>query len=218
MDIALNIGPISLTNEGKERLYGDNNAPSFEIRGNSDCYSHLHFNNATDYCSYTRQDLLNIRRTYSTSISSEILGSLKSAGVLRYRVRKAGKRRIPVFISINSLSRQSQANLDGTKQSNTNNLIAIPTAKKKTQKQIITTNLFPQILVTNVQSLVPKIDEVTEFIVRNNVNIAFVTETWLKESVSNSVIDIQGFSVIREDRKSHSHGGFCIYIKDGPYK
>ena len=46
-------------------------------------------------------------------------------------------------------------------------------------------------------SLVRKIDEVNEFIIRNEINLALITETWLKESVSDSVIDIPNFTLLQ---------------------
>ena len=64
-------------------------------------------------------------------------------------------------------------------------------------------------------SLVPKVDEVREFIFRRNITIAFITETWLKETMSDGVIDIPDFAVLRLDRKRDSHGGVCTYIKEG---
>ena len=50
-------------------------------------------------------------------------------------------------------------------------------------------------------------DEVTEFITRNHINLAFVTEIWLKDSVLDTVVDIPGFAIVREDRKTLEHGG-----------
>ena len=75
-----------------------------------------------------------------------------------------------------------------------------------------------KIMVSNMMSLVPKMCEVNEFILRNQVNYAFITETWLRSSVVDSVIDIQGFSVLRRDRQSDHHGGICLYVKDASYK
>ena len=57
-----------------------------------------------------------------------------------------------------------------------------------------------------------------EFILRNQVSLAFITESWLKPSVCDSVIDIPGYSVLRKDRGSESHGGICLYLKDTNYK
>ena len=59
--------------------------------------------------------------------------------------------------------------------------------------KVMTNNIttkVPDVMLANVMSLVPKIDEVTEFIVRNKINLSLITETWLKESVPDSVIDM----------------------------
>ena len=69
-------------------------------------------------------------------------------------------------------------------------------------------------LALHVMSLVPKFDEVQEFIHHNSIYLAFVTETWLKESISKSVVNIQGFTILRKDRVISNHGGVCVYIKD----
>ena len=53
------------------------------------------------------------------------------------------------------------------------------------------------------------------FFFRRNITIAFITETWLKETVSDGVVDIPDFAVLRQDRKRDSHGGVCAYIKEG---
>ena len=76
----------------------------------------------------------------------------------------------------------------------------------------------PKIMVSNVMSLVLKMSEVSEFILCNQVSLAFITETWLKSSVCDSVIDIPGYSVLRKDCSSESHGGICFYLKGASYK
>ena len=80
------------------------------------------------------------------------------------------------------------------------------------------TSKVPDFMLANVMSLVPKIDEVTEFIVRNKIDLSLITETWLKESVPDSVINIPGFTLLRRDRSSQIHGGVCAYIKETHYK
>ena len=57
-------------------------------------------------------------------------------------------------------------------------------------------------------------DEVSEFILRLNTNLAFITETWLKDSVSGGVVQIPGCAVVRRDRKVIDHGGVCAYIQE----
>ena len=76
----------------------------------------------------------------------------------------------------------------------------------------------PKIMVTNVMSLAPKIDEVHEFIHRSKAGLVFITETWLKSSIQDSVIDISGYTVLRKDRSLDNHGGVCIYLKDDAFK
>ena len=78
----------------------------------------------------------------------------------------------------------------------------------------------PKLLVTNTRSLVPKIVELEEFLLRTNVNLAFISETWLKESIADSVVNIPGYSIIRRDRRANAHGGVCLYISEnyGKYR
>lgn len=75
-----------------------------------------------------------------------------------------------------------------------------------------------KLMLANVMSLDPKIDEVREYISRNGITLALITGTWLKESVSDGVVDIPDFTVLRRDRVNEDHGGVCAYIKDGACK
>ena len=51
-----------------------------------------------------------------------------------------------------------------------------------------------------------------------HVCLAFITETWLKESIPESVVNIPGFTIIRRDRVVNNHSGVCVYIKDCDFK
>ena len=73
----------------------------------------------------------------------------------------------------------------------------------------------PNILLANVMSLAPKIVEVSEFILRNDVDLACITEPWLKDRIADVVVHIPGYSIIRRDREVVEHCGVCLYIKDG---
>ena len=46
----------------------------------------------------------------------------------------------------------------------------------------------PKIMVADAMSLTPKITEVQEFIDRNKVSLALVTETWLKSAVEDTLL------------------------------
>jgi len=50
----------------------------------------------------------------------------------------------------------------------------------------------PKIMVSNVMSLVPKMSEFSEFILRNQVSLAFITESWLKSSVVTRLLTYLG--------------------------
>ena len=56
-------------------------------------------------------------------------------------------------------------------------------------------------------SLVPKIVEVSEFVVLNDVDLACITDTWLKDRIVNNVVEIPGYPIIRRDREEVEHGG-----------
>ena len=64
-------------------------------------------------------------------------------------------------------------------------------------------------------SLVPKVLEVEDFLLRNNVDIGIITETWLKDEISDSAVEIQGYKIVRRHCLTHQHGGVCVYIKNG---
>ena len=76
-------------------------------------------------------------------------------------------------------------------------------------------NFVPRLMLANTISLVPKLLEVEEFLSRNSVDIGFITETWLKDGISDSVVEIQGYKIVRRDRLAYQHGGVCVYIKNG---
>lgn len=76
----------------------------------------------------------------------------------------------------------------------------------------------PKIMVADAMSLAPKITEVQEFTDRNKVTLAFVTETWLKSAVEDTVVDIPGFSIVRRDRASNAHGNVCLHIKEDLFR
>ena len=64
-----------------------------------------------------------------------------------------------------------------------------------------------------MRSLAPKIDEASKFIAHNQIDLAFSTETWLKESIDDSVISIPGYTgFFCRDKKTDDHKGMCIYV------
>ena len=104
---------------------------------------------------------------------------------------------------------------DTSARSRTNNRIAINSINTTRVTNPVWTPKVPTIMLANVMSLAPKMDEVSEFILRHNTSLASITETWLKDSVSDGVVQIPGFAVVRKDRKVIDHGGVCAYIQEG---
>jgi hypothetical protein len=51
-------------------------------------------------------------------------------------------------------------------------------------------NSVPVFMLSNVMSLVPKLPEVNEFIIRENVDFGVITETWLRGSIPDSVVSM----------------------------
>lgn len=54
----------------------------------------------------------------------------------------------------------------------------------------------------NIQSLLPKLDLVKAWIHTSNPNVLVLSETWLRKSVSNTEVHVNGFNIFRQDRSS----------------
>ena len=72
----------------------------------------------------------------------------------------------------------------------------------------------PSLLLSNVMSIVPKIDEISYSLNFENIDIALFTETWLKSTIPDEVINIAGYHLYRRDCINRMHGGVCMFIKD----
>ncbi|KAK7907136.1 hypothetical protein WMY93_015748 [Mugilogobius chulae] len=81
---------------------------------------------------------------------------------------------------------------------------------------------LPSVILCNVRSLKNKIEELrlltgTCFEYRESCLLT-VTETWLHPDVPSSLVELNGFALVRADRSYESGkvrgGGVCIYIKD----
>ena len=65
----------------------------------------------------------------------------------------------------------------------------------------------PTLLNSNIRSIVHKVDEMTNIINENEVDIACVTETWLSDEVLHYVTDIDGYTCDRKDKVNRRGGG-----------
>jgi hypothetical protein len=59
-------------------------------------------------------------------------------------------------------------------------------------------------------SLAPKIDEIALTITQQDIDIVFITETWLRQSIPNDPINIKGYQLFRRDRTNRLYGGVCL--------
>lgn len=70
----------------------------------------------------------------------------------------------------------------------------------------------PSLLLSNPMSLAPKIDVIAYAVQQQNIDIVLFTETWLKESIPDDPINIEGFQLYKRDRKNQEHDGVCLYV------
>ena len=129
---------------------------------------------------------------------------------MKTRAEEARKQfNIPVFSS----PRDQYANPHLTRGVNFNNLVAVSKMKPSHQNRA-SVHFVPGVMLANTMSLVPKLDEVQELLLRLNVQVGCMVESWLKQHINDSVVNIDGYNIVRKDRSSHEHGGICIYIQD----
>ena len=72
----------------------------------------------------------------------------------------------------------------------------------------------PSLFLSNVMSLAPKIDEVCHVIQNADFDLVCITETWLQNHILDTVVALEGYNLIRRDRKETIHCGVCMYVKD----
>ena len=65
----------------------------------------------------------------------------------------------------------------------------------------------------NVRSLLPKIDDLRLICSLFSPSVLCIVETWLDDSIEDSEICVQGYSIYRVDRNRHG-GGVVIYVND----
>ena len=84
-----------------------------------------------------------------------------------------------------------------------------PTTRTTPSKEFV-----PSLMLTNVMSLAPKIDEVRHFVVNSNPELVFITETWLTNAIDTNHIHIPEYNIACKNRTTGNHGGVCLYIKN----
>ncbi|CAB4024227.1 Hypothetical predicted protein [Paramuricea clavata] len=89
----------------------------------------------------------------------------------------------------------------------TSTLITIPTTRLSYD--------FPTFFLSNTRSTANKLDEISVTITNNKYDIAIITGSWLSSNITNDLINIPAFLIIRKDRCDDQRvGGLCTYIRN----
>ena len=65
----------------------------------------------------------------------------------------------------------------------------------------------------NINSLVSKIDFVTQLVQNSAIDILALSETTIDSSISDSEIEIQNYSIMRRDQ-TRKGGGVCLFVSN----
>ena len=215
MDITINPGPKSAIPQHDGHISGNiNHNLDFKLGGSSrSSTSHLHTVTvySTELC-YSHRELLNICRVCSKTVTSEVLSLLKWAGVLKYRGRKAGRRRIPVVITTRNMNRR-YLNRTIVKK----NLVNIELQKDSTVSQHLQFTLF------NTRSIDNKAMYLKDFVVDHEIDLLALTETWLDSmdnQTPNTINELcpSGYALIHVPWLSDTHGGGVGLLYNKCYK
>ena len=71
---------------------------------------------------------------------------------------------------------------------------------------------LPSLLLSNIRSLAPKVDELEMVASLNEVSIICITETWLTPNIPDSALLLPNFFLFRNDREFSTGGGVCTYV------
>ena len=73
-------------------------------------------------------------------------------------------------------------------------------------------------MIQNMEGLVSKnskekVELLKEYVKEDNIIIMNLTETWLDDTVEE-IVNVEGYTVFRGDRKNRERGGTAIYVHD----
>src|SRR5215469_525997 len=71
---------------------------------------------------------------------------------------------------------------------------------------------FLSVCHVNAQSLFAHLDEFRSFFEDSGYHIICVSETWLKPSISDNMVALRGYHIIRQDRTCRGGGGVALYL------
>lgn len=185
-------------------------------------------NNLCNRLNYTRERLYNIRRkSKSVKPNYDILSNLKDLNVLYFRGCRGGtrkKRTISVKIT-HRLPDTNNLTYTHFKPYRPRVLANFPInpklidspGQRSTFKPVASSTLarYPVILLINPTSLAKPhaLQHLQADILSHDVDIAAVTESWLKSHHLDQNFTVQGYNLYRLDRLKRKGGGVCLYIR-----
>ena len=189
---------------------------------------------------YTRQRLLQLRESTVGGADGDLLARLKQLGIsktAKHRGVRGGRkscRPIPVRISPRSsaghtpsdsgdrlggvprcLVRPPRLSIRQTIRQTSSAAQTGSTAAPVTTSPTSTSSITIELL--NVQSLLPKLPDITAELQHRDPDVLCYTETNLKSGTPNRLISLPGYQVFRQDRtlgRKKAGGGVAIYIRD----
>ena len=95
--------------------------------------------------------------------------------------------------------------------SNRNNLLNInpkPFTQSTTKGKY---KYVPIIFLSDLRSLVLKIDEIRLLVSQINPDLILLMETWMRDTIGINQIAIHNYNILRRDPIADSHGDVCLY-------
>ena len=103
-----------------------------------------------------------------------------------------------------------------TKYKNIKHGTNMSTICKGSKSNIINKLHLPVFLLVNMRSMLSKLDELYAVINDNNVDVVCITESWIKPSVPDDILQISGYTCYRRDRQDGRRGGGVVcYVREG---
>ncbi|XP_068675499.1 uncharacterized protein [Montipora foliosa] len=178
-----------------------------------------HTNSPSSNIKYSRKFLLSLRSSACTPCP-QVLGELKSHGVLKYRGGKGGKKTRGNYLNIFPTTTERDYANFGYLQAplpfrsvNLNNLISVTT----TNSSKINCRCV-QFCVLNVRSIKNKTMAVKDFVVDQDIDILALTETWLRpgniDNVEIRTLCPTGYRFLHVPTDHSRGGGVGLLFKD----
>jgi len=86
--------------------------------------------------------------------------------------------------------------------------------RKHSQNNSKSSYTFPSLLLSNVRSLLNKVDELDSVANCNGCDMIVLTETWANENMDDATSCIGCFDIVRKGRAGKRGGGVMIYVKN----